>query len=196
MKVWELSGFGLDSLHMSERDEPEPGDSEILVQVSAVSLNARDRLLVDGVYNPALKFPMVQGSDAVGRVIQVGKKVTRVQPGDRIMTNFATRWLDGPPRVEESSYSLGSFLPGVLAEQIVIDEQIAVKTPDYLTNVEAATLPCAATTAWYALAEKAKAGPGQTVVVQGTGGVSIFALQIAKALGTEVILTSSSDQKI
>ena len=196
MKVWELSGFGLDSLHMRQGNAPEPGDSEVLIQVRAVSLNARDRLLADGVYNPALKFPMVQGSDAVGRVINVGKKVTRVQPGDRILTNFATRWLDGPPRLEESSYSLGSFLPGVLAEQIVIDEQVAVQTPEYLTDVEAATLPCAATTAWYALAETAKVVPGQTVVVQGTGGVSIFALQIAKALGCEVIVTSSSDDKI
>ena len=196
MKVWELSGFNLDSLHMSERNAPEPGDSEVLVQVSAVSLNARDKLLVDGVYNPSLKFPMVQGSDAVGQVVKVGKEVTRVQPGDRIMTNFATKWLDGPPRVDESSYSLGSYLPGVLAEQIVINEQIAVKTPGYLTDVEAATLPCAATTAWYALAETAMAVPGQTVVVQGTGGVSIFALQIAKALGAEVIVTSSSDEKI
>ena len=196
MRVWELSDFGLDHLRLTERNAPEPRDSEVLVQVNAVSLNARDKLLVDGVYNPQLKFPMVQGSDAVGRVIKVGKKVTRVQPGDRIMTNFATKWLDGPPRGEESSYSLGSYLPGVLAEQIVIDEQIAVKTPDYLTDVEAATLPCAATTAWCALAETAKAVSGQVAVVQGTGGVSIFALQIAKALGTEVIVTSSSDAKI
>lgn len=94
---------------------PKPGDNEVLVRVDAVSLNARDKLLVDGVYNPDLRFPMVQGSDAVGQVLKAGKNVTRVQTGDRVLTNFATRWLEGPLRLEESSYSLGSMLPGVLA---------------------------------------------------------------------------------
>lgn len=196
MKVWELAGFGLEHLRLAECDVPEPANNEVLVEVSAVSLNARDKLLVDGVYNPALRFPMVQGSDALGTVLKVGKNVTRVQPGDRILTNFATRWLEGPPKLEESSYSLGSMISGVLAEQIVIDEQIAVKAPAYLTDIEAATLPCAAVTAWYAIADQAKVSPGQTVVVQGTGGVSLFALQIATALGAEVIVTSSSDEKL
>ncbi len=196
MKAWELAGFGLDNLRLTERDVPEPGDHEVLVRVSAVSLNARDKLLVDGIYNPDLHFPMIQGSDAVGQVVKIGKDVTRVQPGDRILANFATRWFDGPPRLQESSYSLGSLISGVLAEQIVIDEQIAVKVPAYLTDIEAATLPCAAVTAWYAVADRAKIRSGQTVVVQGTGGVSLFALQIASALGAEVIVTSSSDEKI
>ena len=196
MKVWGLAGFGLEHLLSADRAVPEPGDNEVLVRVDAVSLNARDKLLVDGVYNPDLRFPMVQGSDAVGQVLKAGKNVTRIQPGDRVLTNFATRWLEGPPRLEESSYSLGSMLPGVLAEQIVIDEQIAVKAPAYLTDIEAATLPCAAVTAWYAVAERARVLSGQTVVVQGTGGVSLFALQIATALGAEVIVTSSSDEKL
>lgn len=196
MKVWELAGFGLEHLLLAERAVPEPGDNEVLVRVDAVSLNARDKLLVDGIYNPELRFPMVQGSDAVGQVLKAGKNVTRVQPGDRVLTNFATRWLERPPRLEESSYSLGSMLPGVLAEQIVIDEQIAVKAPAYLTDIEAATLPCAAVTAWYAVAERAKVLSGQTVVVQGTGGVSLFVLQIATALGAKVIVTSSSDEKL
>ena len=117
-------------------------------------------------------------------------------PETGFLQNFATRWLEGPPRLEESSYSLGSMLPGVLAEQIVIDEQIAVKAPAYLTDTEAATLPCAAVTAWYAVAERARTSSGQTVVVQGTGGVSLFALQIATALGAEVIVTSRSDEKL
>ena len=196
MKVWELAGFGLEHLRLGQRDVREPENSEVLVQVRAVSLNARDKLLVEGVYNPDLRFPMVQGSDAVGTVLKVGKDVTRVQPGDRILTNFATLWLDGPPRLEESSYSLGSRMPGVLAEQIVIDERIAVKAPAYLTDIEAATLPCAAVTAWYAIADRARVSSGQTVVVQGTGGVSLFALQIATALGAAVIVTSSSDEKL
>ncbi len=196
MRVWELAGFGLEHLRMAESDVRQLGSNDILVQVHAVALNARDKLIVDGVYNPDLRFPMVQGSDAVGTVLGVGKSVTRVQPGDRVLTNFATRWLEGPPKLEESSYSLGSMIPGVLAEKIVIDEQIAVKAPDYLTDIEAATLPCAAVTAWYAIAEQAKVSSGQTVVVQGTGGVSLFALQIATALGAEVIVTSSSDEKL
>ena len=179
-----------------EKEAPSPGEDEVLLRVSAVSLNARDRLLVEGAYNPNLSFPMVQGSDAVGTVVRVGDKVTRVKAGDRILTNFATRWLEGPPQWEESKYTLGNLISGALAEQIVIDEEIAVQAPDYLTDVEAATLPCAAVTAWYALVEKAKVAAGQTVLVQGTGGVSLFALQIAKALGAEVIVTSSSDEKI
>lgn len=183
MKVWELEGFGLENLRQAEREVPEPGDNEVLVKVSAVSLNARDKLLVDGVYNPDLHFPMIQGSDAVGQVVKIGRRVTRVQPGDRILTNFATRWLDGPPQLEESSYSLESMIPGVLAEQIVIDEQIAVKASAYLTDIEAATLPCAAVTAWHAVADQGKLSSEQIVVVQGTGGVSLFALQIANALG-------------
>ncbi len=196
MKVWELVGFGLDNLRMTDRDIPEPGNNEVLVQVSAVSLNARDKLLVDGIYNPNLHLPMIQGSDAVGVVVETGKDVTRVKRGDRILTNFATRWLEGAPQGEESAHTLGSVISGVLAEYIVIDEQIAVLAPEYLTDMEAATLPCAAVTAWYAVAEKANLSAGQTVVVQGTGGVSLFALQIAAARGAEVIVTSSSDEKI
>jgi NADPH:quinone reductase-like Zn-dependent oxidoreductase len=216
MKAWELGGFGRENLRMVEKDVRAPGNNEVLVKVSAVSLNARDKLLVEGAYNPDLAFPMVQGSDAVGVVVETGKNVTRVKHGDRVLTNFATRWLEGPPQSEESKYTLGNLISGALAEQIVIDEEIAVHAPAYLTDIEAATLPCAAVTAWYAVAEKAKiyagqyagqnagqhagqnAGQyaGQTVLVQGTGGVSLFALQIAAALGTEVIVTSSSDEKI
>ena len=196
MKAWELVGFGRENLRLVEKETPAPGDKEILVRISAVSLNARDKLLVEGAYNPDLAFPIVQGSDAVGTVVAIGKDVTRVQCGDRILTNFATRWLEGPPQTEESKYTLGNFASGVLAEQIVIDEEIAVQAPAYLTDTEAATLPCAAVTAWYAVAEKAKISAGQLVLVQGTGGVSLFALQIAAALGAEVIVTSSSDEKI
>ena len=196
MKVWELSGFGLPNLRMVDREIPKPADHEVLVRVSAVSLNLRDKLLADGTYNPDLEFPMIQASDAVGIVVETGRAVTRVQRGDRVLTNFATRWLDGPPRTVESTYTLGNLISGALAEYIVVSEQIAVKAPAYLTDMEAATLPCAAVTAWYALVEKAKVRAGQTVVVQGTGGVSLFALQIAAALGAQVIVTSSSDEKI
>ena len=108
---------------------------------------------------------MVQGSDAVGTVVAIGKNVTRVRCGDRILTNFATRWLAGPPQTEQSKYTLGSFASGVLAEQIVIDEEVAVQAPAYLPDIEAATLPCAAVTAWYAVVEKANISSGQLVLV-------------------------------
>ena len=196
MRAWQLEGFGRENLHIVDRDAPSVGETDVLLQVSAVSLNARDKLLVEGIYNPSLSLPMIQGSDAVGTVLQVGSKVTRVTPGDRVLTNFATRWLNGPPQLEESKYTLGSLISGALAEQIVIDQEIAVQAPAYLTDIEAATLPCAAVTAWHAMVEKAQLTAGQTVVVQGTGGVSLFALQIAKSLGAEVIVTSSSEDKI
>lgn len=196
MKAWELVGFGNDGLRMAEKAAPSPGHCEILVQVSAVSLNFRDKLLRDGAYNPDLRFPMIQGSDAVGIVMETGKDVTRVKRGDRVLTNFATRWLGGPPSLVESNYTLGNLISGALAEQIVLDENIAVHAPLYLSDIEAATLPCAAVTAWYSMVEKAGLAAGQTVVVQGTGGVSLFALQIAAALGAQVIVTSSSDAKI
>ncbi len=196
MKAWELSGFGLANLHMVEKDAPLPGDEEVAVQVSAVSLNSRDKLLVEGLYNPALAFPMIQGSDAVGIVVQTGEKVTRVKVGDRVLTNFATRWLDGPPQLEESNYTLGNLISGALAEQIVLHEDVLVHAPAYLTDVEAATFPCAAVAAWYAVVEKGNSGAGKTVLVQGTGGVSLFALQIAAARGADVIITSSSDEKL
>ncbi len=196
MKAWELVGFGSNNLCMAEKEAPSPGDHEILVQVNAVSLNFRDKLLRDGTYNPDLRFPMIQGSDAVGVVVETGKAVTRVRRGDRILTNFATRWLSGPPLLAESNYTLGNLISGALAEWIVLDEDIAVHAPQYLSDIEAATLPCAAVTAWHAMVEKAGLAAGQTVVVQGTGGVSLFALQIAAALGAQVIVTSSSDAKI
>ena len=196
MKAFQLDGFGRENLHMVEQDIPEPNSNQVLIRVGAVSLNFRDKLLVDGAYNPNLNFPIIQGSDAVGVVVKGGKNVRKVEPGDRVLTNFATRWLEGPPQLEESTYTLGNLISGALAEYIVLDEQIVVPVPAYLTDVEAATLPCAAVTAWYAVAERARVSAGQTVLVQGTGGVSLFALQIASALGAEVIVTSSSNEKI
>ncbi len=129
MKAWELVGFNRTNLQMVERSIPTPGENEVLVQVSAVSLNFRDKLLVDGSYNPHLTFPMIQGSDAVGVVLETGKSVTRVRRGDRVLTNFATQWLAGQPQLEESTYTLGNLISGALDEQIVVDEQILVQAP-------------------------------------------------------------------
>jgi len=196
MRAWELNGFGLEHLKMTEKPVPKPAANELLVRVSAVSLNYRDKLLYDGVHNPDLHFPMIPVADAAGEVIEVGKDVTRFRAGDRVISHYATRWLDGEGHVDDSLHTLGNTISGALAEYIVLDEQAAVAKPDYLSDEEASTLPVAALTAWYALAEKGHLKEGQTVLIQGTGGVSIFGLQLATALGAQTIVTSSSDEKL
>lgn len=196
MKAWQLTGFGLDNLVLNDVPQPEPGPGEVLVRISAVSLNYRDKLLYDGNYNPHLEFPITQVADAVGEVVALGPDVNRFRIGDRVVTNYCTTWVDGPPKGKESLYTLGNIIPGALAEYLVLTEEALALAPAYLTDEEAAAIPCAALTAWYALVEKGGLKPGQTVLVQGTGGVSLFGLQIAHALGATVIITSSSDDKL
>ncbi|MBB5060154.1 NADPH:quinone reductase-like Zn-dependent oxidoreductase [Granulicella aggregans] len=196
MKAWQLEGFTLNQLVCNEIPQPTPGDGEVLVRISAVSLNYRDKLLLDGLYNPDLAFPMTQVADAVGEVMAIGPKTTRFSAGERVLTNYCTRWIDGRPNYSESTHSLGNTIPGALAEYLVLPEKALVSVPSYLTDEEAAAIPCAALTAWYSLVEKGGLKAGDTVLVQGTGGVSLFALQIAKALGAEVFVTSSSDEKL
>lgn len=196
MKAWQLTGFGLDHLVLKDIPQPEPGPGEVLLRISAVSLNYRDKLLYDGNYNPHLEFPITQVSDAVGEVVALGPGATRFKVGDRVVTNYCITWIDGPPKGKETLNTLGSTIPGALAEYLVLTENALAAAPAYLTDEEAASLPCAALTAWYALVEKGHLTAGQTVLIQGTGGVSLFGLQIASALGANVILTSSSDEKL
>jgi NADPH:quinone reductase-like Zn-dependent oxidoreductase len=196
MKAWQLEGFNLSQLVLNEIPQPEPGTGEVLVRISAVSLNYRDKLVLDGLYNPDLAFPMTQVADAVGEVIAIGPDVTRFNLGDRVVTNYCTRWIDGRPQEGESHHSLGNTIPGALAEYLVLTESALAVVPPYLTDEEAAAIPCAALTAWYSLVEKGGLKSGDTVLVQGTGGVSLYGLQIAKALGAEVFVTSSSDEKL
>ncbi len=196
MKAWELHGFGIENLRIAERPEPRPGHNDVLVRMSAVSLNYRDKLVVEGLYNRNMRFPVVQAADGVGEIVEVGEDVTRFRTGDRVMTNYATGWIDGEPRGDEYMHTLGNTISGALAEYIVLDEQFLVRVPDYLTDEEASTLPCAALTAWYALVEKGQLLANQTVLIQGTGGVSLFGLQIASAIGARTIVTSSSDDKL
>jgi NADPH:quinone reductase-like Zn-dependent oxidoreductase len=196
MKAWQLTGFGLDHLVLNDVPQPTPGPGEVLIRISAVSLNYRDKLLYDGNYNPKLKFPITQVADAVGEVVALGPDTTRFKVGDRVVTNYCTQWIDGPPTNKESLHTLGNTIPGALAEYLVLTEQALVAAPAYLTDEEAASLPCAALTAWYALAEQGKLNASQTVLIEGTGGVSIFGLQIAHALGAKTIVTSSSDEKL
>ena len=194
MKAWLLKDFGLSNLQLSQVTTPVPQAGELLVKVGAVSLNFRDKAIVDGIYEPHLvPKPLIPVSDAAGEVVAVGSGVSRFSIGDRVNSTLYSRWIDGVPGPDEPSYCLGMPLPGGLAEYMIIHEDSAVRAPAMLTDEEASTLPIAALTAWYSLMDVGNLQPGQTVLVQGTGGVSIFAAQIALAHGAQVIATSSSD---
>ena len=194
MRAAEIRGaFGLDHLELVERPDPVPGPGQALVRLRAASLNYRDLLTVEGKYNPKQKLPLIPGSDGAGEVVAVGDGVTRVRPGDRVSAIFAQRWIAGEPTRDRLRSTLGGPLDGTLAELAVFDQEGLVKVPDHLTDEEAATLPCAAVTAWTALDGITA---GDTVLLQGTGGVSIFALQLAHLRGARVIITSSSNEKL
>nr|WP_180166589.1 NAD(P)-dependent alcohol dehydrogenase [Stenotrophomonas sp. SbOxS2]NYT99441.1 NAD(P)-dependent alcohol dehydrogenase [Stenotrophomonas sp. SbOxS2] len=199
MSVWQLPRMGMAHLEIAHRPVPQPGPNELLVRVAAVSLNYRDALVISGALlqtPPAM--PFVPVSDVAGTVVVTGPGTTRFRVGDRIIGNFWTQWLDDLPPAEmlRHGLSLGGPLPGMLAEYVVIHEDVAVRAPCSLTDEEACTLPVAALTAWFALIEAAHVSAGQTVVVQGTGGVSLFGLQFATALGARVIITSRSEEKL
>ena len=189
------TAFGLENLAVVDRLDPVPGAGQVMVSVRAASLNYRDLLLAKGQYNPKLQFPRVLGSDAAGEVVAVGPGVTQWKPGDRVAGCFMPHWTDGPITDAAAKVTFGSDRDGVLAERVVLEERGIVRVPDHLSFEEAAALPCAAVTAWNALTA-AGTGPGTTVLLQGTGGVSIFALQFAKALGARALITSSSDEKL
>jgi NADPH:quinone reductase-like Zn-dependent oxidoreductase len=166
------------------------------VKVHAVSLNYRDLLMVRGHYNPRMALPRIPCSDGAGEVVAVGEGVTSVKPGDRVAGIFMQRWLDGPPSAETTPGALGGDIDGMLAEYVVLPQTGVVPIPQHLSYAEAATLPCAGVTAWNALTNLAPVKAGDVVVIQGTGGVSVFALQLAKLMGAVVLGTSSSDQKL
>src|SRR3954447_3771112 len=171
---------------------PEPGHGEVLVAIKAVSLNYRDLLVAGGKY-PHFASDVVLASDAAGEVAAVGAGVTRFAVGDRVAGNFFQGWFDGDYRREYGRTSLGGAIHGVLATARVFDQRGLVRVPDHLSWEEAATLPCAAVTAWHALSSTK---PGDTILILGTGGVAIFGLQFAKLRGARVIITSSSDEKL
>ena len=197
MKVYEIQGsFGLDHLRQAERPEPALGPGELLVAVKAVSLNRRDLMTVEGVYNPKQRLPLIPCSDAAAEVLAVGAGVTRFAPGDRVCPLFSREWLCGEPEREKLRSTLGGPLDGTLAERMVVAAESAVAAPEHLTDEEASTLPCAALTAWSAVVTHGRTRPGDVVLVLGTGGVALFALQVASLAGARVIVTSSSDDKL
>ncbi|MER8433401.1 zinc-dependent alcohol dehydrogenase family protein [Mesorhizobium caraganae] len=195
-RSWQMTGFGLSRLERVEGKVPEPGPRELLVRTKAVSLNYKDRMIIDGTLIPDLVFPFVPTSDALGEVVAVGKEVSRFRVGQRVLGQVIADWPDGnaPPVLHK--HTLGLSLSGMLSDHVVLGEDAAVLAPPSLSDVEAATLPIAALTAWFALVEATKPVPGQTLLIQGTGGVSLFALQFANAFGLRPIVTSSSDEKL
>jgi NADPH:quinone reductase-like Zn-dependent oxidoreductase len=196
MKAFLLKSFGLDGLSMEDVPDVQPGPGQVLVKMRAWSLNYRDLLVVRGIYAPKLKLPFQILSDGVGEIAAIGAGVTRVKPGDRVAGIFMQDWREGEPSQEKSASALGGAVPGVAAEYVVLDSEGVVPVPQHLSDEEAATLPCAAVTAWHALVTCGHLAAGETILVQGTGGVSIFALQFARMFGARVIATSSSDKKL
>lgn len=199
MRLWRLPAFGLDHLEQAKAPVPTIGDGELLIRVSAVSLNYRDKLVAEGgllATPPALPFTPV--SDFAGEVVEIGRGVTRFRAGDRVMGNFWTGWIDGEPPASLCHYgeSLGGPLPGALAEYVVLPETVAVRSPASLSAEQASTLPIAALTAWFALAETGRLAAGESVLIQGTGGVSLFGLQIARAFGARTIVLSRDAAKL
>jgi len=195
MRVWQLTdSFGIDRLELLELPDPALAPREVRVAVRAASLNYRDVLMVDlGVSIGPVPLPFRPCSDAAGEVVEVGSAVTRVTVGDRVAPIFFRRWLEGdvlPPA------AYGSVLDGALADQMVLHEDGLVHLPEHLGDEEGSTIGCAAVTSWHALVTRGQVRPGETILTQGTGGVSIFALQFALMAGARVIVTSSSDEKL
>lgn len=196
MRTWTLRSLGYDGLAIEERPDPEPGPGQVLLRMLSASLNSRDLQVVAGIY-PGSKLPLVPVSDGVGEVVAVGEGVTRCAVGDRVSPHLFQSWLRGPVTTSDWGNALGAGgKDGILREYAVFDEQTVVKVPDHLTDDEASTLTIAGLTAWQALFVADQVKAGDTILVQGTGGVSIFALQLAVAAGARVIVTSSSDEKL
>jgi NADPH:quinone reductase-like Zn-dependent oxidoreductase len=197
MKAFEITEFGIDKLSAVERDVPLYGDDEILVKMHAASLNYRDVMVVSGTYNPRMKLPAIPFSDGAGEVVAVGKNVTKWKVGDKVCSTVIPAWIEGGVSADAAKSAIGAGkFDGVLREYAVFSETAAVSIPEHLSFDEAATLPCAAVTAWHGLVVSGQIKSGETVLTLGTGGVSIFAIQFAKLLGAKVIATSSSDEKL
>lgn len=196
MKRWEISSFGLENLAMVSVPRPVAKAGEILVKVEAVSLNFRDIEVIKDGMTADLKFPFTPTSDMAGTVVAVGDGVSRFAIGDQVISTYITNWIDGSPKTWDQMPTQGGPVPGMLAQYVVTPAELCVRAPHSLTSAQASTLPIAGLTAWMALIELGHLRPGQTVLVQGTGGVSLFAVQIAAASGANVIITSSSDEKI
>ena len=195
MKAYEIHSDrqGIEALTLVERPEPTLQAGQVLVKMHAASLNYRDLQVVRGSYGVQPSVPL---SDGAGEVVALAQGVTRWQVGDRVAGVFRQSHISGELTAEKAKSALGGEIDGVLAEFVVFDQQGLVSVPEHLSYKEAATLPCAAVTAWNALVVEGQLKAGETVLLLGTGGVSVFALQFAKQMGTKVMITSSSDEKL
>jgi NADPH:quinone reductase-like Zn-dependent oxidoreductase len=198
MRAYQLpkGGAGIDALTKVERPQPKPGHRQVLVKVAACSLNFRDLGIVRGTYRVPVPDNIVPLSDGAGEVVEVGSDVRRAKVGDKVAGCFFQRWSGGEAPPDAHATALGGGVDGMLAEYVVLEEDGVVKIPAHLSLDEAATLPCAAVTVWHAMMEHGKMIAGQTVLLQGTGGVSVFGLQLAHAMGMQSVITSSSDEKL
>ena len=197
MRAYEIiSDAGVDALALNERQSPEPGWGEILVDLRASSINYRDLSTIEDPAPRGIVYPRIPNSDGAGEVIDVGPGVTRFKAGDRVAGCFFQHWSDGGISTAAMASALGGPIDGILAEKVLLREAGAVYVPGHMSFEEAATLPCAALTAWNCLVEQGRLTAGKTALFLGTGGVSIFGLQIAKMMGARAIVTSSSDEKL
>lgn len=197
MKVWRFTdAFGIDNLRLIDLPEPAPAFGQAVIRIHACSLNYRDLVVAKGGYGRAVKPPLTPLSDGAGEVLSIGPGVTRVKPGDRVCGIFMQRWIAGDPDDEKAASALGGAIDGVLAEQVCLNAEGLVPMPPHLSFEEAATLPCAAVTAWNALFVSGGLKPGDSVLTLGSGGVSVFALQFARMAGARIIATSSNPAKL
>ncbi len=194
MRAVELRAYGFEGLQQVELPQPKPAADEILIRLHAASVNSRDVAVVLGRYRARL--PLVPLSDGVGTVIETGPDVQRFKVGQRVCPVFSPGWTSGPPCESSQAKALGAATDGVLREYMALKADDAVRVPDHLSDEEAACLPCAGVTAWSALVEFGRVKPGDIVLIEGTGGVSLFALQFAKAAGAQVAIVSGSDEKL
>jgi len=197
MRAYQVTtADGIDAIKQITREIPTPKDDEILVKMKACSLNYRDILITMGGYVRNDIRPIVPLSDGAGEVVKVGAAVNDFIPGDRVIGNFFQSWENGKIDDDGLNSAMGGSIDGVLCDYFILKANCSVKIPDYLSYSEAATLPCAATTAWHALVSVGEIKANDTILLLGTGGVSIFGLQVAKAMGATTIITSSSDEKL
>jgi NADPH:quinone reductase-like Zn-dependent oxidoreductase len=197
MKTWRVvAGSHVEGMKLSDEAPAALTPTQVRVRLRAASLNYRDTMVLRGMYPGGSPVPLVPGSDGAGDVVETGSAVTRFKVGDKVATSFFPDWIEGRPTPQKVAGALGGGGAGTLAEEIVLGEHSLIRSPGHLAYAEAATLTCAGVTAWRALFVAARVRPGETVLLLGTGGVSIWALQLAKAAGARVIITSSSDAKL
>jgi len=197
MKAWQIQDqFGLNQLDLVDIPAPKLKSGEVLLKMQAVSLNYRDLVTVEGGYGKTVKTPLTPCSDGVGVVVECGPDTSQFKVGDRLCPSFFPNWKEGPARPGGLPDALGGAYGGTLCEYMAVSETACVRSPDHLTAPQAASLPCAALTAWSALFELTSLRSSDCLVIQGTGGVALFALQFAKAAGASVLITSSSDEKL